>query len=106
MKLEAGKWYKMRDGRIAKCVAIWTEPISDYQATMRFDRDEVGDFTIDGKFNPRYKDADPEDLISEYVFPPVEPRRVWLFEKYKTFTFSKPVTEKPEDWAEFVEVMK
>lgn len=67
VKLEAGKKYKTRNGKIVECVATWTKPVHGYGAAIVMDG-ELWWYVIDGRYAP-YLTESEDDCISEYLEP-------------------------------------
>lgn len=68
MKLKAGQKYVLRNGRIEKCLAVWTDEVYGYRATVTYHPGGFGTYTLDGKFYTDGKES-RYDIVSEYKEP-------------------------------------
>lgn len=87
MKLEAGKKYVLRNGNIEKCLAVWTECIGGYQATVTNHPDGVAEYAIDGKYH-RGGEESLYDIVAEYRGPKKFESWVKLFDNGTALTFA------------------
>lgn len=66
MKLEAGKKYKLRNGVIAECLAVWSREYYGFQASVAISAEnDPSRYTIDGRFM-RNKIEHSLDIVAEY----------------------------------------
>lgn len=67
MKLEAGKYYKTRNGQKAKCVAVWTDEYKGYQTSVMLPEWELPvHYSLSGKFYADENGSDEDDIVSEW----------------------------------------
>lgn len=95
MKLEAGKYFKTRDGRKAYVAAIAPEEIGAAYPAIGWLGDQLDNWLTDGRYM-RSGNDESEDLIAEWIEP--EAKAEWCLYAYKdrsgnVYNYDTPLPE-------------